>query len=212
VVEYGTSIEQFAQGTLKHCDKFKAAPYQTDRETSQQYVNNLLGRPNTEEELDDKCNEFESNQNAVGNTGVAQTFGRALAKGDKFDNATNEIRLRFTRTHASCSTPDTGKQRGKYDALVTVTDKASRFYGKTILNTTTNDWVEDNFTEESLAIVQAVAEETNRVYQLKNSSKKEQGFLPLDKPLKYTVDQKDLQISKMQYVPPKRKEEMQWEM
>jgi hypothetical protein len=37
---------------------------------------------------------------------------------------------------------------------------------------------------------------------LKISSKKEQGFLPLDKPLKYTVDQKDLQISKIQYVPP----------
>jgi hypothetical protein len=87
VAEYGTSIEQFAQGTLKHYNKSKAAAYQTDHETSQQYVNNLLGRPNTEEELDDKCNEFESNKNAVGNTGVAQTFGCALAKGDKFDDA-----------------------------------------------------------------------------------------------------------------------------
>jgi hypothetical protein len=83
-----------------------------------------------------------------------------------------------------------------------VKDKASKAFGKTILYTPTNDWVEDNFTEESLAIVQAVAEETNCVYPLKNSSKKEQGFVPLDKPLRYTVDQKDLQISKMQYVPP----------
>jgi hypothetical protein len=37
---------------------------------------------------------------------------------------------------------------------------------------------------------------------LNNSSKREQGLLPLDKPLKYTVNQKDHQISKMQYALP----------
>jgi hypothetical protein len=83
-----------------------------------------------------------------------------------------------------------------------VKDKSSRFFGKTILYTPTNDWVEDNFTEESLAIVQVVAKETNCVYKLKNTSKKEQGFLPFDKPLKISIDQKDLQISKMRYIPP----------
>jgi hypothetical protein len=62
-----------------------------------------------------------------------------------------------------------------------------------------NDWVDDNFTAESLAIVQEVARETRKVYKLKGSSKTEQGFLTLEEPMKY----KSLQISKMRYIPPK---------
>jgi hypothetical protein len=153
VGEYGTTIEQFARGTLKHRDKSKAAAHQTDHDTCQQYVNNLLGRPNTEEELDEKYNEFESIESQLAIREWHKHSDVHLQKEINLTMLTNEIQLRFTRTYASRSTPDTGKVRGKYDALVTVKFKDSRFYGKTIPYTPTNNWVEDNFTEESLAIV-----------------------------------------------------------
>jgi hypothetical protein len=60
------------------------------------------------------------------------------------------------------------------------------------------------FTEECLAIVQAIAKETNTVYKMKNSSKTEQGYIPLAQVLTYKVGKDNLQISKMRYIVPPR--------
>ena len=42
-----------------------------------------------------------------------------------------------------------------------------------------NDWVEDNFSAEALAVVQWVALESKIVYKDKNSSKMEKGYISL---------------------------------
>jgi hypothetical protein len=117
---------------------------------------------------------------------------------------TKEVGLRYTPIPPRRAPKFAGMLHGKYDALVTINDPPnSRFYRKTILYTPTNDWVENNFTEECLAIVQAIAEETNTVYKIKNSSKTEQGCIPLAQVLTYKVGKDDLQISKMRYIPPR---------
>ena len=89
-------------------------------------------------------------------------------------------------------------ERGRYEALVTVKDGESRDKGRSILLCPTNDWVlEDNFSAESLAIVQHVARETKKVYKFKCSSKTEEGFITLQKSLKYKDSGVKRQISKM---------------
>jgi hypothetical protein len=76
----------------------------------------------------------------------------------------------------------------------------------------TNDLVEDNFSKESLAIVQEIAKEPSTVYKLKNLSKKEQGFIPLEQSLKYGTGTDEHQISKMRYLPGKDVRNHMWGM
>jgi hypothetical protein len=204
--DYNTTIQTFANGILKDPDTNKPAAYQEDHDTCQEYINHILGRANTEQELDDKCNEMERNATKLAIREWHKRTEIDLQKEINLTMLTNEICLRFTRTYTSRQQPESDlfDVRGKYDALVTVRDPESRFHGQTILYTPTNDWVEDNFTQESLAVVQAVADETSVVYQMRDSSKTEKGYIPLDKTLQYTVNSKHYQISKMRYIP-KRK-------
>jgi hypothetical protein len=159
-----------------------------------------------EQELDEQCAKMKRDESKLAIREWHKRTEVDLQKEINLSMLTNEIRLRFTRTYSSRQQVESElfDVRGKYEALVTVQNPNSRFFGKTILYTPTNDWVEDNFTQESLAVVQAVADETSVVYQMRNSSKTEKGYIPLDKSLKYIVNSTDYQISKMRYIP-KRK-------
>jgi hypothetical protein len=114
----------------------------------------------------------------------------------------NDIRLKYIPIPSNRDSQFAGKECGRYEALVTVNAKDSRQYGKTILDKPSNDWVEESFTDESLAIVQAVARETSKVYNVKGQSKTEHGFIPMGKELNFQQGAVELQISKMRWLPP----------
>jgi hypothetical protein len=56
------AIDDFVNEMLQHPSKKKPAAHQQDYATCKSYVNECLGRPETSEDLDDKCNEFEDNK------------------------------------------------------------------------------------------------------------------------------------------------------
>ena len=108
----------------------------------------------------------------------------------------NKIRLRYIPIPGRASKYDDGTERGAYEAMVI------RFDGKVKKIKVANDWVEDNFSADALAVVQRVAHESKIVYKDKNSSKTEKGYISLagegDLQL---VDNR--QISQIRYLPHK---------
>jgi hypothetical protein len=115
----------------------------------------------------------------------------------------NDVRLKYTHIPSFQGSAYQTKEQGRYEALVKINEIGSGDYGKYLLYKPTNDWVEENFSKESLAIVQEIAKEASTVYKLKNLSKKEQGFIPLEQSLKYRTGTDERQISKMRYMPGK---------
>ena len=87
---------------------------------------------------------------------------------------------------------------------MTIKDKNSPDFGKTKKYQRSNDWVEENFTAESLAIIQQIAKETTKEFQVRGTSKKEQGFIHLQGAIAYKHNKVDLQISRMRYLPPRK--------
>jgi hypothetical protein len=66
---------------------------------------------------------------------------------------TNEVHLKYIPSIASNQESKfANKERSKYEALVHVKEKSSRFFCKSLLYCPANDWVEDNFTAESLVV------------------------------------------------------------
>ena len=197
----GCTIEEFARGELKQPDLGAPGMYQISRTSAALYTNWRLGRAPTQEQLDEKCKEFEGTESEIAIRRWHKASEKIVGQEVNLALLKNKIRLKFIPIPSSRENKWRGKERGRYKALVTIEDKKSIDHGKTILYHPTNDWVEENFTKESLAVVQAVARETETVYKLQGTSKTEKGFLPLSKKMKYKRGQVDLQISKIRYIP-----------
>jgi hypothetical protein len=199
------SIEAFAAGNLKHSDEREPGDYQVSREACFTYINRSLGRPMSLVELDQKCATFQSKESEFALRKWYKSTEVVVQTALNLSLLKNEVRLKYIPTPSSRASKWEQKERGYYEALVTIKDESSRDMGRTILYTPTNDWVEDNFTAESLAIVQQVTRETKTIYKFNGSSKIESGFIPLKKSLKYIDADAGVtrQISKMRYLPPR---------
>jgi hypothetical protein len=203
--ESTTSIEAFAAGNLNHSDEREPGDYQESREACLTYINRSLGRPLSLAELDQKCATFQSKESEFALRKWYKSTDVLVRNVLNLSLLKNEVRLKYIPTPSSRASKWANKERGYYEALVTIKDESSRDMGRTILYTPTNDWVEDNFTAESLAIVQQVTRETKTIYKSNGSSKTESGFIPLEKSLKYIDADAGVtrQISKMRYLPPR---------
>jgi hypothetical protein len=115
---------------------------------------------------------------------------------------TNDIHLKFVPITNSRKMNKKGKIRGNYKALITIKDEHGEPIKHNIYHVS-NDWVEDNFTKESLSVVQRIALQTQEVHFDKVLDKNEHGYLSLDKEgKKYVLTNTDLrQISKVRYLP-----------
>jgi hypothetical protein len=200
------SIEAFAAGNLKHSDEREPGDYQVSREACLTYINGSLGRAKSYAELDQKCATFQSKDSEIALRKWYKSTDVLVRTVLNLSLLKNEVRLKYIRIPSNRASKWEKKERGYYEALVTIKDTSSPDVGRTILYKPANDWVEDNFTAESLAIVQQVTRETQTMHKLKGSSTAEHGFIPLEKSLRYTIDADTgmtRQISKMRYLPPR---------
>jgi hypothetical protein len=119
---------------------------------------------------------------------------------------TNKIHLKFEEEPIS-RIGDDRKIRGVYFACVELPNGSIR------IHKVATNWVEANFSAESLAVVQCVAKETKQTFRNRVNDKQEFGYLSLSKENnmeKLTVTVKmgkriDVrQVSKIRYIPPKR--------
>jgi hypothetical protein len=162
-VDDGYSWVDFASDQLTENDENPPAAYQTDFATCKAYVNASLGRADTTEELDAKCEELQTTDACLAVRKWTKETENAVQKEINLLLLTNDVRLKYIPIVSNRDSKFANKERGRYEALVHVKEKSSQFFGKTLLYCPANDWVEDNFTEESLAIVQEVARETRKV-------------------------------------------------
>ena len=199
-----TTIEDFAIGKLKHRDYREAGDYQEDRDACLRWVNGSLGRANSQKELD-AIVEQQTRKDAK--VAIRQFYKETVSRVQAEVNLAlhkNEIWLKYCPIPSFRESKYRGRERARYEVLVTILDEDSPDVGKTILYFPTNDWVEDNFTVEALTIVQQVAREGRLAYKIQDSSYSEEGFMPLGKALKYMHEGQQKQISKMRYIPPKQ--------
>jgi hypothetical protein len=167
------------------------------------WVNKSLGRPETAEELETKCKEMSKADSAQAIRLWTRLSEKYVQNEVNLALLRNEVRLKYIPIPSSRESKWEMKERARYEILVKIQDKDSRDYGKTFLYHPCNDWVEENFTNQSLALVQSVAEETNQMYNLKGLSKKEQGYVSLENSKPYMDKGIERQISKMRFVPGK---------
>ena len=198
-----TSIESFVEGKLREKARGKPADYQVNHDAAQLWVNRCLGRPATKNELDKKCKSFNNKETASAVRQWVQGSETYLQQEIDLALLTNEIRLKYIPIKSSRESTFAGMERGRYEALVKINDTSSRNCGRTFVYKPTNDWVEDNFTEESLEIVQYVSKEIAKVYDDNISGTREDGFIPMNTEFKYEKDGAELQISKMRWIPPR---------
>lgn len=114
----------------------------------------------------------------------------------------NDIQLKFIPIPSSRKAAYETKVRGFYEALVTVRDDDGDA-GETKLYKVANDWVEENFTEEALGVVQRLGRDIAKVYKEIGSDKTEYGYLSLEH--EDTIVRYDKrQVSQIRYIPAKR--------
>jgi hypothetical protein len=201
-----------ANKKLKRPDNNSPGKYQEDHKEAVAYVNRRLGRAATQKELDKKLKQFKNTGTAIAIQNWHKASNLQVQNEVNLALLTNTIRLKYIPIKSNQKSKWGSKERGRYEALVTINDEESPDFGKTIFYKPTNDWVEDNFTKESLAVIQRIAREMETVHSFEGTSRVEHGYLPLMKPLKHTITKKSKngqdeeihnQISKMRYVPPK---------
>ena len=199
-----TTFEDLASDNLMNEDHNEPGDYQTSQKACQLWVNKSLGRPNNQEELENALVDM----SRADKEGLRSWYkNSATAVQDEVNLALlkNKIQLKYVPIPSIREPTRHGCARGHYQALVTIRDKKSVDFAKTKLYKPSNDWVEENFSEEALALVQELERETSREYMPKNGpSKKESGFVPLAKKLTYKEDDVEKQISKMRYLPMKQ--------
>ena len=114
----------------------------------------------------------------------------------------NRIYLRFTPTYVSREFDKfIGKVRGVYEAVVLKKD------GKETKPVPVDTWwVEQNFTAECLSVVQRIGTETAIHYRHPGTTRTEYGYVPLeDRDALEDYETDALQISKIRYLPEKKK-------
>jgi hypothetical protein len=198
-----TTFEEFASEVLDDPDDGQPGDYQEEREACQLWVNKSLGRPNDQEELEEAINVIPR----ADESGIRHWYRTsASVVQDEINLALlkNDLHLKYVPIPSMREPTKRGFARGHYKALVTINDEESKDFGKTKVYKPANDWVENNFSKEALALVQELERETTREYIPKGTSKKESGFVPLEKKLVYKKGLVEMQISKMRYLPPKQ--------
>ena len=68
---------------------------------------------------------------------------------------------------------------------MTIKDKNSPDFGMIKRYKPTSDWVEENFTAESLSIIQQIAKKTAKELQVQGTSRKEKGCVSLQDTITY---------------------------
>ena len=199
-----TTFEDFASEKLMDEDYNEPGDYQTSHSACQLWVNKSLGRPNDQQELEERIKDM-SQSDKDGMRAWFKASNRAVQDEINLALFKNKIQLKYIPIPSIREPTKRGSARGHFEALVTIKDKKSLDYGKNKVYKPSNDWVEENFSKEALALVQELERETTREYiPREGPSKKESGFVPLEKKLIYIDQNVEKQISKMRYLPMKQ--------
>jgi hypothetical protein len=191
------SYRDFANDNLEEPDDDEPHKWKLDRKSCITEINNKIQKANTATELNKRLNKFTQQEDKAAYTQWHNKSGQVVNDEVELALLTNEIRLKFTPqplSRVDNKHPDT--IRGSYQALVTLENGEEKFFD------VANNWVEMNFTAESLGIIQRIAMDLKEVVYDKDSSTKEFGYLNLvNEGQDFIFDNR--QVSKIRWVPAK---------
>ena len=198
----------FANGVVNDEDYNEPDLHKVDRDACFVAVNRWMNRAATEEELEERVKSFGDQTGRAMYRDYHKKSRCLVDREVELCLLSNQIRLKFIPQSGRPPANTDEFVRGTYEAQVVQED------GKVKNWVVANDWVEDNFSKECLTIVQRVALQSAKVYQDKNSSKTERGYLSLaDEPNYNKLKIDERQISQIRYLPPKKKRNLmgEWE-
>ena len=159
---------------LLHPDNAKADSCHEDADRAMYKVNEWMQRAQSAKELAKRVKEFKLESDKTAYTQWHYRSASLVKDEVALLLHENEIRLKFTPTPTYRADYKHGDMiRGTYQAMVLSEN------GEYKIHDVANNWVEDNFTPECLAMVQRIAMETQEVVYNKTNSKKEIGYLDM---------------------------------
>ena len=176
----------------------KQGLHQQDDTAAEKWINDLMQRPPTENELEKRLTLFETEENGTNfiqwwnKSDSIVNMEKALAIHD------NDLDLKFIPK--STKPNKHGQLKGNYEICVHYSDKTSKVVK------VANDWVENNFSKDFLSVVQRAAMEAREKIVDKDSNRSLTGFISLRNEMGNHVWE-NRQISRIRFVPSKKVKE-----